>query len=1049
LGSKDLEFLKDKAKSLAPSDFHTLIVDQAGPVKQIQDSLLGLAGIKKGTALYDSLNVYAKWHTFFGKGYHAVEQAQLEYIEPIQASLREHSIGQEEFGEYLLARRAPSMNAHLKKIHDEALAELDAGTDKYKALKKQGANTSGITDAEAIATVTRMESDAKFLGFLKDARNPLQSYYDMNLAALDLKQASGLLRSSKEINEHTAMKKAATTEWGKGKFKSQITSKDGYSYAPMQGFKDETQRLYEQEELWGVYGKANSSTGKGFDQPKSKFMPKGAGGRQKNTPGPDPHMTLSVSTTQYFDAAVRANKNEVSRAFGELFENFRAIAYPDSPGSKELRESELFPEELKNLSKEEKDALSAEFREVFAESNPETKESFEYDIIEEMDKSGKTTKARLRAVKRTVSTQFQNDPSVFVYRKDGEAHAIKFQGIAGARVARSLKNLRYESLPSILQGANKVTRFMAGMFTSMNPAFIAPNFFRDIGTALIHLTEDDKKKMAKDALNFKNVGGHMKAIFKAERMIAQGKNPLNTKDLSIDKKTAMELLLSGDKVAQYQFAKAAGAKIGYFRHKTVPESIDDLIKATTKAPGATKRGFKAALNFVDNANTAVENSIRMSAFWAAIKNGYTVQEAATISRNVTVDFNQKGELTQTFGAAFVFFGASVNAAHRMVKSFKARSGKDKAKLAASVIGASFTVAMFNRLMDDDEDEEKPDYDTISSYKRDTNFIVPMPAAFPGNDERDTGYFSIPLPLGYNALWAAGQVIADMFIAKPMGRGGENMLDGTTRLLEAAVTAFNPMGSGSLMTMLSPTLAKPGVEIWANKNFMGRPIRYDDIPFQAPEPGHMQDPKSTPEHWKNLSKSINEFMGGNDQRKGTVQGIFGFDPADVTGFEANMSGNQMRHFVMGYLGGPGQIADWVFGGLVKSAKGEAFETDVGRIPLMNRFMRGSTYGASTRDDYYTIREAVKEAEAVVKGAAGGGSSAVTAAKKENKKLLSMSELIKAVDANKKKFRERKLEIENSKSISEEEKTQRVDDLERKELKLFTNAVIRAQNLGINI
>ena len=71
------------------------------------------------------------------------------------------------------------------------------------------------------------------------------------------------------------------------------------------------------------------------------------------------------------------------------------------------------------------------------------------------------------------------------------------------------------------------------------------------------------------------------------------------------------------------------------------------------------------------------------------------------------------------------------------------------------------------------------------------------------------------------------------------------------------------------------------------------------------------------------------------------------------------------------------------------------------------------------------------------------------KKENKKLLSMSELIKAVDANKKKFRERKLEIENSGSLSEEEKTQRVDDLERKELKLFTNAVIRARNLGINI
>ena len=46
---------------------------------------------------------------------------------------------------------------------------------------------------------------------------------------------------------------------------------------------------------------------------------------------------------------------------------------------------------------------------------------------------------------------------------------------------------------------------MARMFTSMNPAFIIPNFFRDLGTAAIHLTEDGKKKMFKDAVNMKNI----------------------------------------------------------------------------------------------------------------------------------------------------------------------------------------------------------------------------------------------------------------------------------------------------------------------------------------------------------------------------------------------------------------------------------------------------------------------------------------------------------------------------------------------------------------
>ena len=172
----------------------------------------------------------------------------------------------------------------------------------------------------------------------------------------------------------------------------------------------------------------------------------------------------------------------------------------------------------------------------------------------------------------------------------------------------------------------------------------------------------------------------------------------------------------------------------------------------------------------------------MSSFWAAIKNGFTQDEAAVIARNVTVDFNQKGNLTQAFGSLYVFFGASVNSMHRFWTTFSRRTPNERKILVGGIVSASITLAMLNRLLDDDEDEEMPDYDTINSYKRDTNAIIPVPAGLPNffNDEKDTGYFSMPLPLGYNLFWTMGQVIADSIASNVFNRGGTGIVGGTAR-----------------------------------------------------------------------------------------------------------------------------------------------------------------------------------------------------------------------------------------------------------------------------
>ena len=602
---------------------------------------------------------------------------------------------------------------------------------------------------------------------------------------------------------------------------------------------------------------------------------------------------------------------------------------------------------------------------------------------------------------------------------------------------------------------------MAQMFTSMNPAFIIPNFFRDIGTAFIHLTEDDKKVLIKDVFKMKNLKW-ITSIGKAELLISQGKDPMKGRIRTEKQKGQTEdeyaqaILKRGDKIEMYAYAKRNGAKIGYVRHDTVPELIRNIKKETGKSEGATKRRLKYALSYVDAANTGVENSVRMSTFWAAIKNGYTPQESATMSRNITVDFNQKGELTQAFGSLYVFFGAAVNSTHRFMTTLNRRSPAEQKLLIGGIATASFVVAMFNRMLDDDEDEAVPDYDTISSYKRDSNLIIPLPAGLPEffNDKKDTGYFSIPLPLGYNLFWGMGQVIADV-AANNWGevRGGSGVLEGSRRLLESSMNAFNPIGGASIATIGTPTFVTPIIELWANKNFMGRQIRYGDDKFSGMEaPGHMQDPKSTPAHWNALSKGINEFFGGDDVVKGSLAGALGnqsplmYDQDSDIKFD--ISGNQFKHLAYGYLGGPGQLLDTAFGGLFSAAKGKASIDNVGQVPIVNRFLRGTTYGSHTRDLYYSLRTTVKTAEKAVKDAKNINSRTYGLVNNQLRPMLSMSGQVRTFEAQKNKFRRLKAKVESASNLTEAQKMQRVADIEEKELNMMVKVIKKAQSLGIS-
>lgn len=1077
----DKEYLKYVAKT--KGTLTESIINQAAPIRRLTDMILDSSSLSPTDPARDFINTHSFWHAYFGKGYNEVERAERRFIEPIVQGLRDHGIDLETFGQYLLARAAPSRNKHLLLRHLDRAKELKADKTKkgkqayaafVKAEKDHGISFSGITNETAAAVVADLEGDANFLSFLRSDVKPLSKYYAMNKDALASKEESGLIQGEAGLNERVRMEAAASyIDWASTSkdtdFMSKIDTGDSYSYAPMQGFEGETQDLFDHDSAFQALGRGATSTGKGWDQSRRKLVTQGAFGRhappgEMGVHAPDPKAVMATTIEQYYNDKITSTKNEVANSFGDLFTFMRHISDPGASHLKDKKAKKLYQAMLDSrpefkaladsLSAEAKTGISEEFNKIFKKDFQMLDKSERYiteDLYPKDDKGN--TLHRLRSTRVTIQKDLSDSPYIFTYRAAGEPMYIEFNHTPeGAAMAATLKNLKYQALPAVLGGFNTATRYLAQTYTSMNPAFIIPNFFRDLGTAAIHLTEDHKSVIAKDIFSpsgMLEVGGFMKAVYSAERRKNKGESILDP-DIKIDTQSAKDLLLNGTKEQKYQFALSAGAKVGYFRHDTVAEQITALQKSL-KGEARLKQMAKGTLKLVDHMNTAVENSIRMTTFWSAIKNGYSVKQATDIARNVTVDFNQKGNLTQAFGSLYVFFGASMTSMNRLWRTIARRSPAERAALVGGIIGAGMITSLFNRLMDPEgEEDDEPDYDSISSYKRDTNLIVPMPKDFPGNDKRDTGYFSVPVPLGYNMFWTAGQVMGDV-LSSQMGLGNTaGILEPVSRIMERSMNTFNPVGGSNFVSAGIPSAWMPIYELLgSNENFMGNPIKYEDSHFSAETPAHTRDPKSTPEHWTNVSRWVNEFMGGSETQKGSIAGVAGSNPlmySEEHDIKFDMAGNQMKHLFYGYTGGIGKLLDQSFGGLLKASSGDLAFNDYGDVPILGRFVRGTTYGANTRSAYSSIRTAVKVAEASKREAGKLGPDIATRHRIDNRALLSLSKDVKYMDALRKKVRELKAKIEKRKGLSSEQKNTLIDEAEERELKVMIKIVKKARRLN---
>jgi uncharacterized protein YdbL (DUF1318 family) len=501
-------------------------------------------------------------------------------------------------------------------------------------------------------------------------------------------------------------------------------------------------------------------------------------------------------------AIVRAEKNRVSQAMYGL-----AIQNPN-PGFW----LPINPEAIKD-----KTALAAEL--VSMGINP-----LQAQNIAEQPKQTYVDPRSGRVTTRLKSFLADN-PNVLVTRVNGKDRFLLFnsQDERANRMVKALKNLDADQLGRALSTVAVGTRWFASVNTQYNPIFGAINFTRDVQGGMLNLSTTQIAGKQKDVA--KNT---MPALIGIYRDLRSG-TPSQWATLWEDFQQA-----GGQTGFRDQFSQSEE------RGKALQKELDAL------RDGSAKKAGKAVLNWLSDYNTAMENAVRLSAYKVALDNGVSKEQAASLAKNLTVNFNKKGQVATQMGALFAFFNASVQGSARLLETLKGPAGK-KIVYGGLLLGSAQALAMAAAGFDEDEPPQ---------FLRERNIIIPI---------GDKKYLAVPMPLGFNVIPNTGRVVTEWAMSG-FENTGARMFD----LLGSFVDMFNPVGNAGFSTQtILPTVADPVGALFENKDWSGNPIAKEQFSGLAPTPGYTRAKDTASWLSKELSYYLNLASGGTEFAPGAL------------------------------------------------------------------------------------------------------------------------------------------------------------------------------------
>jgi N12 class adenine-specific DNA methylase/GGDEF domain-containing protein len=413
-----------------------------------------------------------------------------------------------------------------------------------------------------------------------------------------------------------------------------------------------------------------------------------------------------------------------------------------------------------------------------------------------------------------------------------------------------------------LRTAAKFTRAWSALVTKLSPEFILTNPLRDIQQVIASAGVEH----GKDAV--KRISGNVRHAIRAMYNLNVAKGDPEWK------KYAREFMEDGGVPEAYVVRD--------------PKKISAELRSHVEA-GTWKRSAKAAAEWVERANRAMEGGIRLAVYRAMREMGKSRQQAAVIARQMSVDFAQKGEAGPAINALYAFFNANIQGSRRLYEVLNSKRG---AALGATLVSAGVAVDLLNRAVAGDDDEDgRNDYDQIPEYVKERNLIIPT-----GGKP-----LMVPLPWGYNVVFNTGRLLS------ASAHGAMDPKDAAGYLSAGLLGAFNPLGSEEeLEQILSPTLLDPVVQLSTNKTFSGKPI--------APENRFGQQKPDSSLYFRNASE-------GSKKVARALNSAFGGDDITSSGW-TDISPNSIDHVMSWAFGGAGRFLGQGVDIAGKAAKGEA-------------------------------------------------------------------------------------------------------------------------------
>ena len=521
-----------------------------------------------------------------------------------------------------------------------------------------------------------------------------------------------------------------------------------------------------------------------------------------------------------------------------------------------------------------------------------------------------------QVVKR-VNTKLRENDHVLATRINGEKRYVFFnpKDPRSKRAATALKNLDAQDLGTALGMVAKITRWMASVNTQYNPIFGPYNFLRDVQSAALQLSTTELAGQQKEIAA--NVVPSLRVIYSSLRKRRKGE------------------AATGEMADLWKEFQKEGGQTGFrdnfSRTQDRTEALLNEMEKITE--GKVKANARAVFDWLSDYNDSLENAVRLSAYKVAKekfkKEGFSdsevKQKAASLAKNLTVNFNRKGDVATQMGALYAFFNASMQGTARMVETLKGPMGK-RIMAGGLLLGSMQALLLASAGFDDEEPPE---------FIRSKNIVIPT---------GDGKYIAFPMPLGFHVIPGISRILTEWTLS-----GFDDTARRVTDLTGLFLDAFNPIGNaGWSVQTITPTILDPFVALGENKDWTGKPISKEDLFSLRPTPGYTRGREGA--NW--LAEQIAEFLnyasGGDADRKGVL----------------SPTPEQVEYLWGQATGGVGREIAKTITTIDKTITGE--ELPPYKIPLYGRFVGETKSAAAESNKFYKNMMKLNELQAVVDG-----------------------------------------------------------------------------------